>query len=144
MPGWGLPQFENLAFDQAGNIYGTTQSGWYCMADGTVFELTPSGGGYTESIIHNFGSGTDGPDPHAGVVLDTAGNVYGTTPSEEPERNARSSCGTVYQLMPSNGGWVENVLVNFDGTNGDGPYSNLIIDASGNLYGTTIGGGQNR
>ena len=54
--------------------------------------------------------------------------------TEEP----RSRCGTVYQLMPSNGGWVENVLVNFDGANGSGPFGNLIIDASGNLYGTTL------
>ena len=49
------------------------------MADGTAFELTPSGGGWTESILHNFGSGNDGLSPYAGVVLDTAGNVYGTT-----------------------------------------------------------------
>lgn len=109
----------------------------YGFPGGTVFELTPSGGGYRESIIHSFGSGTDGESPQSGVVLDTAGNVYGTT-----DGGGTGAVGTVYQLVPSHGGWVENVLVNFDVTNGDGPYGNLIIDASGNLYGVTEGGGQ--
>jgi uncharacterized repeat protein (TIGR03803 family) len=131
------PQFENLAFDQAGNIYGTTQQGGM-YAGGTAFELTPSAGGYTERIIHSFGSGTDGEYPDAGVVLDGAGNVYGTTPLGGTGNQCNTSCGTVYQLVPSNGGWLENVLVNFDGANGYFPYSNLIIDQSGNLYGTTV------
>jgi hypothetical protein len=138
------PQAVNLVFDQAGNIYGTTQGGGM-YGGGTTFELTPSGGGgYTASILHNFGNGTDGNLPYSGVVLDRAGNVYGTTAfggTGTPEE-CGSTCGTVYQLMPSNGGWVENVLVDFDGTNGRGPYGNLIIDASGNLYGTTDSGGQ--
>ena len=130
--------FENLAFDQAGNIYGTTLGGGMYVGGGnnggTTFELTPSGGGYTESIIHSFGSGTDGVGPYAGVVLDTAGNVYGTTPN-----GGTDGGGAVYQLMPSNGGWLENVLVNFNGTNGSEPYGNLIIDGSGNLYGSASG-----
>jgi uncharacterized repeat protein (TIGR03803 family) len=133
--------YGNLAFDPAGDIYGTTADGGI-YGDGTTFELTPSGGGYTESILHNFGSGTDGTAPYAGVVLDTAGNVYGTTISGGTGTECEGGCGTVYQLMPSNGGWVENVLVNFNGANGIGPFGNLIIDASGNLYGTTTGGGQ--
>ncbi len=136
-PDGANPDYVNLAFDQAGNIYGTT-SGGGMYGEGTTFELTPSGGGYTESILHNFGSGTDGYQPEAGVVLDTAGNVYGTT-----EAGGTGGGGTVYQLMPSNGGWVENVLVNFDGANGGNPFSTPIIDDSGNLYGTTAYGGQN-
>ena len=138
------PQVENLVFDSSGNIYGTTQGGG--MYDsGVTFELTPSGGGYTESILHSFGNGTDGRAPLAGIVLDSAGNVYGTTDlggSGSPQ-TCHGSCGTVYQLTPSNGGWVENVLVNFDVANGQHPYGNLIIDGSGNLYGTTAIGGQN-
>ncbi len=135
------PAYENLAFDKSGNIYGTTNLGGNTAANcastgcGTVFELTPSGGGYTETIIHDFGSGTDGSFPVGGVVLDTAGNLYGTTPQGGTE-----GAGTVYQLMPSNGGWVENVLVNFDGSNGP-PAGSLIIDGSGNLYGTLSFGG---
>ncbi len=138
------PQVQNLVFDSSGNIYGTTQAGGMYNA-GATFELTPSGGGYTESILHSFGSGTDGRNPLEGVVFDTAGNVYGTTPfgGTGSLEECSGSCGTVYQLMPSNGGWVENVLVNFDVTNGKNPYGNLIIDGSGNLYGTTVSGGQN-
>jgi len=68
------PWVENLVFDPAGNIYGTmTNGGTY--GGGITFELTPSGGGYTESILHSFGSGMDGAYPFAGVVLDAAGNV---------------------------------------------------------------------
>ena len=137
------PVLVNLAFDQAGDIYGTTTEGGM-YGDGTAFELTPSGGGYTESILHNFGSGAgDGLSPYAGVVLDTAGNVYGTTLNGGNGTECTNNCGTVYQLMPSGGGWVENVLVNLDGANGSRPYGNLIMDASGNLYGTASEGGQN-
>ncbi len=133
MPDGEYPYYENLAFDQAGDIYGTTlRGGMYGY--GTTFELTPSGGGYTESILHSFGSGSDGVQPYPGVVLDTAGNVYGTTAN-----GGTGGAGTVYQLVPSNGGWLENVLVNFDGTD-NYPYGNLIIDDSGNLYGTTTSG----
>jgi len=141
-PDGAFPLYENLAFDQAGNIYGTTDGGG-ANNEGTVFELTPSGGGYTENIIHSFGSGTDGAAPEAGVVLDTAGNVYGSTTSGGTGTECSNGCGTVYQLMPSNGGWVENVLVNFDETNGYGPFDSLIVDASGNVYGTAPYGGQN-
>jgi uncharacterized repeat protein (TIGR03803 family) len=131
------PYMENLVFDQAGDIYGTTLGGGTHNNQGTVFELTPSGGGYTESILHSFGFGTDGADPFAGVVLDAAGNVYGTAPI-----GGTGGDGTVYQLLSSNQ-WGENILVNFDGANGVNPIGNLIIDASGNLYGTTSNGGQN-
>jgi len=124
---------EILAFDPAGDVYGTTMAGGM-YGYGTVFELAPSGRGYMENVIHNFGSGTDGTYPYPGVVLDTAGNVYGTTVG-----GGSGGAGTVYQLVPSNGGWLENVLVNFDGTD-NYPYGNLIIDDSGNLYGTTTSG----
>jgi len=138
------PQVENLVFDSSGNIYGTTGGGG-AYDSGIAFELTPSGGGYTESILHSFGNGTDGRDPLAGVVFDTAGNVYGTTSrgGTGSLELCHGSCGTVYQLVPSNGAWTENVLVNFDVTNGQTPYGNLIIDGSGNLYGTAASGGQN-
>jgi uncharacterized repeat protein (TIGR03803 family) len=138
------PQTENLAFDNAGNIYGTTGGGG-TYDSGIAFELSPSGAGYTQTILHSFGNGTDGRNPLAGVVLDTAGNMYGTTErgGTGSPQNCHGSCGTVYQLMPSNGGWVENILVNFDVTNGQTPYGNLIIDRSGNLYGTTASGGPN-
>jgi uncharacterized repeat protein (TIGR03803 family) len=139
-PDGEYPYQENLAFDQAGDIYGTTGAGGM-YGGGITFELTPSGGGYTESILHSFGSGADGRTPYSGVVLDTAGNVYGTTQYGGTGTECSFNCGTVYQLMPSNGGWLEDVLVNFDITNGFYPYDRLVIDDFGNLYGTTSGGG---
>ena len=139
-PDGQYPGSENLTFDQAGNIYGTTKyGGARDEFDGTTFELTPSGGGWTESILHSFSNLPDGEVPYAGVVLDTAGNVYGTTAYGGTGTGCPTGCGTVYQLMPSGGGWVTNILVNLGGVNGSYPIGNLIIDASGNLYGTTPG-----
>ena len=136
------PWVENLVFDAAGNIYGTTANGG-TYDNGTTFELTPSGGGYTESILHSFGHDQDGAYPEAGVVLDAAGNVYGATGAGGTGRGCSYGCGTAYQLTPSGGSWLENVLVNFDLGSASlagayYPYSPLIMDASGNLYGTTI------
>jgi hypothetical protein len=132
----------NLAFDPAGDIYGTTTGGG-TYDYGTVFELTLSGGGYTESIIHSFNYGVSGYSPQGGVVLDSAGNVYGTTVAggtgTECQLSQYDSCGTVFQLVPSGGGWTANVLLNFTGFlrgNGENPTASPIIDASGNLYGT--------
>jgi uncharacterized repeat protein (TIGR03803 family) len=134
IPDGQYPEFVNLVFDHAGNIYGTTVLGG-TNNQGTAFELTPSGGGYTESIPHSFGGSSDGAYPYA------AGNVYGNTYSGGTGTECRGGCGTVYQLMPA-GDWLENIVVDFDVTNGFTPLGGLIIDASGNLYGTTTGGGE--
>jgi uncharacterized repeat protein (TIGR03803 family) len=129
-----------LIFDASGNLYGTTL-GDTANDSGSVFELSPAGGGaWTETILHNFTSnGTDGYYPYGGVVFDSAGNLYGTTATGGLNGNA----GTVFELTPSNGSWTENVLHNFDcnGTDGCNPEAGLTIDGSGNLYGTTYGGG---
>ena len=131
------PWTENLVFDAAGNIYGTTGNGGAYGA-GTAFELTPSGNDYTESILYSFRSGPDGWAPFGGVVLDDAGNVYGTTVSGGYAALCGTGCGTVYQLTPSNGGWEETILFRFDIVHGYYPNSDLIRDASGNIYGTAI------
>jgi uncharacterized repeat protein (TIGR03803 family) len=136
------PWVEKLVFDGAGNIYGTTGNGGE-YDNGTVFEMSPSRGGYTESILHSFGSGTDGKYPDAGVILDASGNLYGTTSNGGTGGGCEFGCGTAYQLIPSGGSWLENILVSFDFgdarfAGGILPYSTLIMDASGNLYGTTI------
>ncbi len=143
--GGAFPE-SKLIFDSAGNLYGTTQSSGIHYA-GTAFELSPKqGGGWTETVLHSFGNGTDGAVPNAGMIFDTAGNLYGTTgvggvhpcPS-----NGGNGCGTVFELSPSQGGgWTETVLHNFgNGTDGYTPFSGLVLDASGNLYGTTSSGG---
>ena len=138
-PDGGVPVYVNLVFDRAGDIYGTTFYGGV-GGYGIVFELTPSGGAYTENILHSFGFGVGGTYPNAGVVLDSVGNVYGTTTygGTGTECLNMDYCGTVYQLVPSGGNWTENVLVNFDsnGLNGAEPLTAPVIDASGNLYGT--------
>jgi uncharacterized repeat protein (TIGR03803 family) len=136
------PWVENLVFDVAGNIYGTTTNGGAHGA-GTVFELTPSGSGYTETILHNFAGSPDGAYPFAGVVFDAAGNLYGTTGNGGTGRGCDFGCGTAFQLTPSGGSWQESDLLNFDqGSTGmDGGYyvySPLLLDSTGNLYGTTI------
>jgi uncharacterized repeat protein (TIGR03803 family) len=124
-----------LVFDRAGNLYGVT-SAEGGMGGGTVFKLTPnSGGGWTESILYTFSS-AEGNGPEAGLVFDSAGNLYGTT-------GFGPRSGGVYKLTPnSGGGWTESVLYTFTGgADGARPYSSLIFDQGGNLYGTTTFGG---
>lgn len=133
----------NLAFDHAGDIYGTTTGGG-TYDYGTVFELTLSGGAYTEGVIQSFNYyGAGGYAPQGGVVLDSAGNVYGTNVAggtgTDCQLSQYGSCGTIFQLVPSGGVWTDNVLLEFTGFlngNGENPTVAPIIDASGNLYGT--------
>jgi uncharacterized repeat protein (TIGR03803 family) len=126
-----------LIVDAAGNLYGTTNNGG-TYTYGTVFELTPAaGGGYTEKILHNFTNGADGGNPQAGLILDGAGNLYGTT-----YVGGAYCCGTVFELTPAGGGtWNEKVLYSFGSGNTAYPTSGLIFDGAGNLYGTTLQGG---
>jgi uncharacterized repeat protein (TIGR03803 family) len=132
------PYSGDLLFDRAGNIYGTTEQGGYtggnCAARdgcGLVYKLTPSGGGYAESILYRFTDGADGGFPNAGVISDQAGNLYGATGGN-----------TAYELMPSGRGWTENTFFTFQGqSEGSWPFGGLIFDQQGNLYGTTVWGG---
>jgi len=102
-----------------------------------VFELTPTGGGWTETVLHSFNrNGSDGSNPTAGLIFDAAGNLYGTTASG----GAHYNYGTVFELTPTaSGGWTEATLHSFndDGSDGFSPYASLISDAAGNLYSTT-------
>lgn len=130
----------NLVFDSAGNIYGTTEYGGE-NAFGTVFKLTYSGGSWTESVLYSFMGGADGSTPLDGVVMDSAGNLYGTTRFGGAQ-NCSDGCGTVFELSPSGGGWTEKVIYTFQGPpNGYEPWVGLTMDSSGNLYGTTYEGG---
>jgi uncharacterized repeat protein (TIGR03803 family) len=128
-----------LIFDGFGNLYGTTGEGG-AYYGGTVFELTPAaGGGWTETLVHEFGNGTDGEYPEAGLIVDGAGNLYGTTESG----GNYCECGTVFELMSAGGSWTETVLYNFkdNGTDGYNPFAGLALDGAGNLYGATYQGG---
>lgn len=126
----------DLVFDSSGNIYGTTAAGG-ASQDGTVYELTPSDGSWTESVLRSFTGGSDGGNPTGGVLFDASGNVYGTT-----QLGGSHSYGSVFQLVRAGSGWSLSTLYSFQGTSdGANPDGALIFDAAGNLYGTTISNG---
>jgi uncharacterized repeat protein (TIGR03803 family) len=146
------PVYGALIFDAAGNLYGTTSSGgtYSCQGNGgcgTVFELSPTAsGGWTETVLYDFGRGTDGYSPEAGLVQDAAGNLYGTTTYGGANGCAVAQyegCGTVFELTPAAGGrWTETVVHDFGGgTDAATPVAGLTFDTAGNLYGTTESGG---
>jgi uncharacterized repeat protein (TIGR03803 family) len=135
--GYG-PTAGDLAFDQTGNIYGVTEFGG-SSAHGNVYELTPSGGTWTANVLYSFGGGQDGEFPYSGVTFDQAGNLDGTT-RQGGGTGCLSSvgCGTVFQLAQSDSGWTENILYRFQGgSDGGFPESGVILDPTGNIYGTT-------
>ncbi|MBZ5571717.1 MAG: hypothetical protein LAO09_07550 [Acidobacteriia bacterium] len=133
-----------LLLDGSGNLYGVTQMGG-SVGCGTVFELSPNSGSWTETIVHDFSGGTDGCTPYAGLVSDGLGNLYGTTggggSAPCPLPNG-IGCGVVFELSPEVGGWTESILHSFGAfPDGAGPSSKLTFDSSGSLYGTTSLGG---
>jgi uncharacterized repeat protein (TIGR03803 family) len=133
-----------VIFDKSGNLYGVTSNGG-SNGVGTVYELSPTGSGsWTQKVLHSFGQGTDGQTPVGNLIMDSAGNLYGTTVYGGTGTCATTpvGCGTVYELVPGVGGvWTEKRLHSFKGTDGNYPGSGVIMDASGNLYGTTPDGG---
>ena len=139
--GWG--PIGGVVLDGAGNVYGTTAAGGNTSCScGTAFELSPnSSGTYTKKTIHNF-SGAAGSQlaTLAAMVFDSHGNLYGTTPFGNGNINV-SNAGTVYRLSPSSSGWTYNVLYGFPASDGDEPLAGPTFDSAGNLYGTTATGG---
>jgi uncharacterized repeat protein (TIGR03803 family) len=185
---------DGLIFDTAGNLYGATATGGgsaTCTNGcGTVFELSPSGSGWTEKVLYKFQGPSDGENPNAGVVMDTPGNLYGNTWQGGPGgggtvfelspsgsnyiftllysvpvsgfavgRVARDSSGNLYEalqngganndgqifeLTPSNGNWIFTDLHDFTGgSDGSNPIGGVVLDSSGNIYGTSLFGGSN-
>jgi len=134
-----FPQYVDLTFDRSGNIYGTTLGGgrFSCPSGscGVVFQLTPAGGSWTENVLYRFNAGDDGYGPYSGVILDGAGNLYGTAAF-----GGGASLGTAYELSPSASGWTPTVLTDFSGGGGF-PLGGLTFDAHGNLFGTGYIGG---
>ncbi len=130
-PATGADPIAGLASDAAGNLYGTTPDGG-AGNSGVVFKINPAGG---ETVLYSFTGGADGGSPQAGVTLDSAGNIYGTTSAG----GGKAGAGVVFKLDPSG---HETVLYAFTGgADGSAPYAGVIRDASGNLYGTTRYGG---
>ncbi len=134
----GQHPYAGVIFDAAGNLYGTTYDGGIHNL-GTVFQLTPKAdGGWSEFVLHNFGTGSDGENPTASLIWDAAGNLYSTTVN-----GGIHGLGTLFELTPRvGGGWSEELLHSFGlGTHGQHPYAGVVFDAAGNLYGTTHDGG---
>jgi len=131
---------DSLVFDHAGNMYGTASYGG-THNYGTVFEASPGQGGWTENTLYSFsGGGSDGwATPESGLIMDSSGNLYGTTTEEN-----QYASGVLYQLSPSGGSWVPSVLQAFQCSGSEGCYpQGLIQDASGNVYLLNDGGGAN-
>ena len=123
-----------LVMDTTGNLYGTAGGG--ANGFGTVFKLTPSG---QENVLYSFLGGADGVGPQGDLIMDTAGNFYGTTVEGGGTACSSFGCGTVFKLSPDGS---ETVLHSFTDTpDGANPQSGLVMDANGNLYGTTFFGG---
>jgi uncharacterized repeat protein (TIGR03803 family) len=116
--------------DSSGNFYGTTYTGG-ATGDGTVFELTQGSG--TITALASF-SGTDGSNPHASLIMDGGGNLYGTTAG-----GGASGNGTVFELAQGRG--TITTLASFNGAMGSAPNAELIMDSRGDLYGTSVAGG---
>jgi len=187
---------DGLTFDKAGNLYGTTIAGGQLCGSygcGTVYELSPSHGSWTQKVLHAFNEGGDGFYPSPGITIGQSGNLYGTTccgggygygivfilkpgkhrwqevlvyafDGSTNYKNANGSltldsagnifgtttggssgcsyqCGMVYRLSRSNGQWIEETVFTFDGTHGASPNPGLILDSTGNFYGSTLLGG---
>ncbi|MFZ0312829.1 MAG: choice-of-anchor tandem repeat GloVer-containing protein [Candidatus Korobacteraceae bacterium] len=115
----GATPFSGLIFDSAGNLYGTNYFG-------TVYELTPSQSGWSEQTLYNLGFS----EPYGGVVFDSAGNLFGGD-----QFGGENGGGSVYELTPGNSGWTYNLL--FSCNYGQGPEDSLVLDSSGNIYGTS-------
>jgi uncharacterized repeat protein (TIGR03803 family) len=137
---WG-----SVILDKAGNVYGTAETGGSdlnCLGDlgcGIVFELSKVKGQWEEDILHVFpGHGGQGASPAAGLIMDSAGDLFGTTCFGGPYVG-----GTVFKLSAEKGIWKETVLKNFNGADGDSLYAGVIFDDSGNLYGAAMFGGTN-
>ena len=126
----GAYPYAGLVRDNSGNLYGTTFAGG-AFDVGTIFRLSPSG---TMTVVHSFAAGSDGASPSAGLVFDSHGHAYGTT-----QAGGQSGFGTVYEVDSSG---KYKVLYSFKGGNdGAAPRAGLILDPSGNIYGTTGGSG---
>ena len=132
-----------LIFDAAGNAYGTTVTGG-ASGCGTVFQLAPIGGGnWQQSVLHSFNCFDEGKNPYGGVILDSAGNLYGTTAAGGSGGICvGDGCGVVYELSHSGGTWTATVLYSFgDSPDAAGPGAPAVFDRAGNLVGTTPDGG---
>jgi uncharacterized repeat protein (TIGR03803 family) len=138
----GAIPYGSLLMDSTGALYGATPSGG-ANGDGVVYKLTPPAAGksaWTQTVLWTFTGGADGGEPMTALIADASGNLYGTA-----SIGGAGNVGAVFELSPPAAGktaWTETVLYSFTGNNDGGePWGNMLMDASGNLYGTTVGYG---
>ncbi len=132
-----------VTLDSAGKLYGVTVRGGHdsplcslfeAPGCGVVFQLVPSGGSWTENVLYTFQARTDGGQPVGGLILDSQGNLYGSTALSFSSLNGG---GTLFRLTPHGQGWSYESLPLLGG--GLGPFARLVMDHQGRLYGTTLG-----
>ncbi len=131
---YGARPFSHLVFDAAGNLYGTTSGLFGGGGYGNVFKLTPTESGYwNETVLYTFTGGSDGKFPMAGVIMDSAGNLYGAT-----SQGGTNNGGTIFELTASSG-YTFNLLYSLSAslTYTYGVNNSMVMDSAGNLYGTT-------
>ena len=134
----GVFPYGGLLRDDDGNLYGTTYYGGTKNV-GVAFQLSQSGGVWSETVLHDFQGGEDGANSIAGLVLGKNGRLYGTT----SEGGASCSCGTLFELRHTDTGWKERIVHTFTGPpDGSYPYAGLVVDRNGTLYGATVHGGE--
>jgi uncharacterized repeat protein (TIGR03803 family) len=138
-PETGIDPNSGLIFDNQGNLYGQTLFEGPGGAGGTVFELSPSNGSWTLNTLHGFpGIINNGAVAAPSLMMDAQGNIYGTTPW-----NGAHDYGEIFKLTPSGGGWTYTDLYDFTGaSDGCYPWSNVVMDSKGNLYGTASSCGE--
>lgn len=129
-----------MILDQAGNLYGGTANGTN-QGEPVVYEISPSGNGWIYNLLHTFPPLYGGGPGQADLMMDAAGNLYGTTVGEG---DTSDPYGNVFKLTLSNGIWVYTDPHDFTNrSDGGRPLSNVVIDTNGNLYGTASTGGAN-
>jgi uncharacterized repeat protein (TIGR03803 family) len=138
----GGTSFAGLVQDSKGNFYGATSVGG-SAGRGTVFKLTHTSTGWKEIVLHSFTGGADGAEPmmfQTALTLDALGNIYGSAYSGG---SSTVNAGVIFELIPqTSGAWTEKILHTFQsGADGSEPLTGVILDKSGNVYGTTLKGG---
>ncbi len=133
----GAYVWAGVILDSTGNLYGVTADchNGSCQGNGTVFELVSTHGKWLHTVLFRFPGGSNA-NPTGTLTLDPVGNLYGTAAGA-------ACCGTVFRLSRSGKGWKEQVLHTFNGSDGSEPVTGVILDKSGNLFGTTPTGGSN-
>jgi uncharacterized repeat protein (TIGR03803 family) len=137
----GYEPSSGFTLDQSGNLFGATYNGGSFNL-GTVFELSPNGGNWTESILYSFAGGDDGANAQGNLVFDGQGNLYGVT----FRGGGSKGYGAILRLMPNgpNGAWTESSFSMGNGPRGQGPLGPVLLDGKGHLFGTTVDGGRDK